>query len=204
HVARAERAGLRQHRRPLADVEHIARALAGRDAVAVERTRRVRVGRPVVTRLLGLTVARAVAGDVAPQTLPRAPSDPRAGMGELPLVERRQRGVARAAIRGRADDLPRDGVTRWLLPRALGVELARLTHKRAVGADAGLADAAGTVRRRRRRDRAGTGRPLLAAELAVRVLVVRHVVLEGAVVEHVGLRLVGVAGAVARCPSVGA
>src|SRR5262249_2831533 len=69
------------------------------------------------------------------------------------------------------------------------------------GTDAGFADAAGTVRRGRGRERAGTAGPLLAAELAVRVLVVRDVVLEGSVVEHVGLRLGGIAVAGDRPPA---
>src|SRR5262249_48358877 len=164
--------------------------------VAVEGAGGLGIGRAVVARLLGQTIARAVAVDVTPQPLPGTRSDARADMGELPLVERGQRGVARAAIGGRANDLPGDRVSRPLLPRALGVELARLTHTRTVGTDAGFADAAGTVRRGRGRERAGTAGPLLAAELAVRVLVVRDVVLEGSVVEHVGLRLGGIAVAV--------
>ena len=78
--------------------------------------------------------------------------------------------------------------SRPLLPRALGVELTRLTLHAAIGADARLAHAPRTVRRWRL-GRPRTLRTLLAPELAERVLVVRHVILEGAVVEHVGLRL---------------
>ena len=179
-----------QHRRPLADVE-----LPPSHCPSVSQSRSLSQawpvsGRPVVTRLLRQTVARALAVDVAPE-ISRGPDPMQVPRWAVPIgsvcgasrSHAPQPGSAERSGEGVEHAAPCPGT--GCRTRTPGPDAGRRRRRRAA------THAAGTIRARRRLQRPGALRALLAPELAVRVLPVdvRDVVLEGAVVEHVGLRL---------------